>query len=159
MTLADVPEVLAGQAPAAVICLADVFPQDAYPFPGEALERRWQQEIATPLVDCYVVLLNGSIVGFAATRGEEFLHFGIDVEHWGTGIAQSAHDAVLERMRARGVQRAWLRVFTKNGRGRRFYEKLGWHATGDATRSSYPPYAELLRYEATLREEIHGHNN
>lgn len=62
-------------------------------------------------------------------------------------------------MRARGVQQAWLRVFTKNGRGRRFYEKRGWHATGDTTRSSYPPYVELLRYEVTLREPIHDHNN
>lgn len=50
-------------------------------------------------------------------------------------------------MRVRGVQRAWLRVFTGNRRGRRFYERLGWEPTGDRTRSSFPPYPELLRYE------------
>jgi RimJ/RimL family protein N-acetyltransferase len=141
-----------GRRPCRCVC------PGCYPFPREALEQRWRREIATPGIDCYVVLVNGSIVGFAATQGEELLHFGIDVEHWGTGIAQTAHDAGLERMRARGVRRAWLRVFTNNGRGRRFYEKLGWHSTGHPTRSPFPPYAELLRYEATLREGIHSHS-
>ena len=50
------------------------------------------------------------------------LHFGIAIEHWGSGIAQQAHDAVIDLMGRRGVVRAWLRVFTGNGRGRAFYE-------------------------------------
>ena len=151
MTAADVGEVLAVQERGAVIGLAHVFPQDLYPFPRAALEQRWRREIDTPDIDCFVILLKGSIVGFAATQGEEFLHFGLDIEHWGTGIAQRAHDAVLDRLRARGVQRAWLWVFTRNARGRGFYEKLGWQSTGDTSRSTYPPYAELLRYEVLLR--------
>jgi len=66
MTAADVAEVLAVQEPGAVIGLADVFPQDLYPFPRAALE-------------------------------------------------------------------------------------LGWQSTGDTSRSTYPPYAELMRYEVLLR--------
>ena len=69
---------------------------------------------------------------------------------WGTGIAQAAHDAVLGRMRGRGVRLAELRVFTANGRGRRFYERLGWRPTGERSRSSFPPYPELLHYERVL---------
>jgi RimJ/RimL family protein N-acetyltransferase len=152
MTTADVSDVLDVQEPGAVLGLSGVFPQDAYPFPRDDVAQRWLQEIPAPGIDCYVVLLEGAVVGFAAIRGDEFLHFGTAVEHWGTGIAQTAHDAVLDRMRSRGVQWAWLRVFTGNGRGRRFYEKLGWHPTGERTQSSYPPHAELLLYERTLEQ-------
>jgi RimJ/RimL family protein N-acetyltransferase len=150
MTAADVPAVLEVQEPGAVHGLSEVFPQDAFPFPRDEVAQRWLEEIATPGIDCFVVLLDGTVVGFAAIRGHEFLHFGIAVEHWGTGIAESAHDAVLDRMRGRGVRRAWLKVFAGNGRGRRFYEKLGWEPTGDRTHSSFPPHPELLRYELGL---------
>jgi RimJ/RimL family protein N-acetyltransferase len=150
MTPADVPDVLGVQEPGAVLGLADVFPQDLYPFPREDVAQRWREEIETPGIDCYVVVLEGAVVGFAAIRGGEFLHFGTATERWGSGVAQAAHDAVVDRMRALGVQRAWLRVFTANRRGRRFYEKLGWHPTDERTHSSFPPHAELMRYERPL---------
>lgn len=60
---------------------------------------------------------------------------------------------MLDRMRARDVQRTWLRVFTGNRRGRRFYEKLGWVQAGDPSQSAFPPYAELLRYERDVGAE------
>jgi len=151
MTTADVPDVLAVQEPGAVRGLADVFPQDTHPFPRDTVAERWLQEIETPGIDCYVVVLDGSIVGFAAIRDDEFLHFGTAVELWGSGVARAAHDAVLDRMHGSGVQRAWLRVFTGNGRGRRFYEKLGWRPTGERSHSTYPPCPELLRYEREVR--------
>ncbi|MDQ2751059.1 MAG: GNAT family N-acetyltransferase [Actinomycetota bacterium] len=101
-------------------------------------------------MDCLVVQRHGAVVGFAAVRGEEFFHFGIAVELWDSGIAQLAHDAVLDRIRASGLQRACLRVFTRNGRGRRFYENLGWRPTGVRTNSTFPPYPELLHYERRI---------
>lgn len=152
MTPADVPDVVAVQEPASVIGLADVFPQDAYPFPRDEIAARWRQELAAPDIDCYVVLLDSAVVGFAAIKGEELLHFGIAVEHWGTGVARLVHDEVLGLMRRKGVRRTWLRVFAGNARGRRFYEKLGWHDTGERSNSTYPPYAELLHYARDLRQ-------
>lgn len=150
MTAEDVPAVLDVQEPGAVLGLADVFPQDRYPFPRHEIGQRWLQEIATAGVDCYVVVLESAIGGFVATRDDQLLHFGTAVEHWGSGLAQAAHDEVLGRMRSQGVERAWLTVFTANLRGRRFYERLGWHPTGDRIHSSVPPFAELLRYERRL---------
>lgn len=138
MTAADVPNVLDVQEPGAVRGLAEVFPQEMYPFPREEIALRWLREIAMADIQCHVVLVDEAVAGFAATRGEEFLHFGIAVEHWGTGLAHTAHDAVLDRMRSGGIQRAWLRAFTKNLRGRRFYENLGWQPTG-APQQQYVP--------------------
>ena len=150
MTAEDVPQVLDVQQPGAVLGLAEVFPQDRYPFPRDVIAARWLQEIATPGIDCLVVLREAVLVGFAAARDSELLHFGIAVEHWGTGVAKDAHDAVLDRLRARGVERASLRVFTENRRGRRFYEKLGWVQSGASSHSAFPPFAELLRYECDV---------
>ena len=156
MTATDVPNVLDVQEPGAVRGLAEVFPQDAYPFPRVEVAQRWLREIEVPDIDCYVVLVDDAVAGFAASRGDEFFHFGIALGHWGTGLAQTAHDAVLDRMQSRGVQRAWLRVFTGNRRGRRFYEKLGWHPTGARTHSRFPPYPELLRYERAVERHARG---
>ena len=153
MTAADVPTVLSVQERGAVRGLAEVFPQDAFPFPRDEVTRRWLREIAAPDTACYVVLADDAVAGFAATRGDELLHFGIAVEHWGSGLARTAHDAVLDRMHHRGVRRAWLTVFTGNRRGRQFYEKLGWHPTGARTRSSFPPHPELMRYERAVRQQ------
>ena len=150
MTIADVPHVLQVQEPGAVIGLADVFDQRTHPFPRDAVAARWIAEIESPDVDCLVVRRHGVIVGFAAVRGQELLHFGIAVELWGSGLAGAAHDAVLERMRTNDVRRAWLRVFAANGRGRAFYDKLGWRWTGERSFSTFAPHPELLRYERDL---------
>ena len=152
MSAADVAQVIEVQEPGAVLGLADVFPQDAHPFPRDDVARRWREEIEEPRIDCFVVLLDEVVVGFVALRGNELLHFGIAVEHWGSGVATAAHDAALVALRQAGHDRAWLRVFTDNGRGRRFYDKLGWRPTGDRTRSSFPPHPELLRYERALAD-------
>ena len=145
----DVPEVLDVQQPGAVVGLAEVFPQERYPFPRDTIGDRWLEEIADPAIRCFVVETD-RVVGFAAVRGEELLHFGIDLELWGTGTAQAAHAAVVDLMRDRGVRRARLWVYTDNPRGRRFYERLGWRPSGERSRSGYPPYAELLAYELDL---------
>lgn len=95
MTDADVPDVLDVQEPGAVMGLAEVFDQDRYPFPRDVVGRRWVEEVTTPDIKCFVLLHRDAVVGFAAMRHDEFLHFGVAVELWGTGIAQQAHDAVL----------------------------------------------------------------
>ena len=108
MTAADVPAVIGVQEPGAILGLAGVFPQDQHPFPREAIAERWVREIDLPGTDCFVVLREGSVAGFVATRGDEFLHFGIAVDHWGTGLAMLAHDEVLDHLRERGIRRARL---------------------------------------------------
>ncbi|WP_456786981.1 GNAT family N-acetyltransferase [Cellulomonas sp. P5_C5] len=150
MTAADVGRVLDVQVPGSVRALVDVFPQDRYPFPRDTVADRWRQEIETRGIDCWTVRVDGAVVGFVAVRGDELLHFGIAVEHWGTGVADRALDAVLDRMRAEGEQDAQLWVFTGNTRARRFYERLGWQPTGQRTSSTFAPYPELLRYVRPL---------
>ena len=151
MSASDLDSVLPIQRDGAIAVLSGVFPQDRHPFPTESVRRRWEEEISDPGIDCFVVVdPDGEIVGFAATRGHEFLHFGTAVRTWGSGIAASAHDAVLAHLRYQGHEHVSLRVFEGNARGRRFYDKHGWAPTGGRTRSAFAPHPVLLTYTKTL---------
>ena len=146
MRVDDVPAVMAVQEPASIAGLSGVFSQDAHPFPRDLLAERWREEIADPDIDCFVVLREDEIAGFAAVEGAEVKHFGVAVEEWGSGLARVAHDELLVRMEDAGVERPWLRVYAANPRGRAFWEKLGWRDTGERSRGPMPPHAGLLTY-------------
>ena len=90
------------------------------------------------------------VVGFAAVRDNELLHFGTAVETWGTGLAAAAHAQLIQRFAAMGAIQVRLNVLEANYRGRRFYEKLGWRRTNRLSQTSYPPHPVLLEYELDL---------
>jgi GNAT superfamily N-acetyltransferase len=51
---------------------------------------------------------------------------------WGHGVAPALHTAAVTEMRGRAFTRARLYTPTAHERARRFYERRGWVATGDA---------------------------
>jgi RimJ/RimL family protein N-acetyltransferase len=145
----DVAALLDVQQEGAVEGLGHIFPQDRYPFPREALAARWQTEIAAPNTDVYLYTTDdGTVCGFAATRGEEILHFGTARSTWGSGLAAALLDALIATMPAASTLR--LRVFEENVRARRFYEKNGWRPTGVSSRTTFPPHPRLLEYQRPL---------
>lgn len=153
-TEADLPELVAMQEIAAVAGLGHIFPQDTHPFPRDAVLERWRSEIAESDVAVFVAVADDRIVGFAATRGNELLHFGTALDTWGTGAATELHDAVVAMLRGQRPRfgELRLRVFEANGRARRFYERLGWRPTGARTRSTVAPHPVLLEYSRRLTE-------
>ena len=148
----DVDSLVDIQQAGAVLALSHIFPQNLHPFPRDVIVRRWLTEIVDPGIQVYVFTDDGErVTGFAATRSEELLHFGTAPATWGSGLASSLHDAVLATLAEAGVgPLTGLRVFDANTRARRFYEKHGWRATGKRSRSSFPPYPELLEYHRQL---------
>ncbi len=163
--LGDVADLVEVQAEGAIKALSHIFPQETHPFPRAELVARWTREIAAPDIHPYVGTDDvGGIIGFAATRDSELLHFGVALRSWGSGLARELHDAVLhalaETMRtgtaspepaSPGTTWVRLRVFEENHRARRFYEKLGWTETGRRTQTSFAPHPVLLEYHRTLR--------
>lgn len=147
LTEADLPALLDLQEPAAVAGLADVFPQESHPFPRDAVMARWRDELADPAVAAYVAAdEDGSLLGFAARRDDEVLHFGTTLGMWGSGIASWLLEELVATFDS-DVHQVRLWVFTDNGRGRRFWEKHGWRPTGRTMRSTFAPHPELLEYE------------
>lgn len=146
MQVADLSDLMVLQERGAVAGLSDVFPQQTYPFPREAIRERWERELEDPAVAAYVATAaDERLVGFAARRGDEVLHFGTALETWGSGLATWLHDALISTY-PRDVRQVRLRVFAGNRRARRFYEKLGWRETGAESRTSFPPHPTLLEY-------------
>lgn len=148
----DLDALLEVQRAGAVAGLAEIFPQDRFPFPTDEIRARWEHELADPGIDCFVVVQDDAVAGFAATRGAELLHFGTAPATWGRGLAGAAHDEVLAHLRAQGHARVWLRVFDENHRAVRFYVRRGWVATSEVERSEYPPHAVLRRFERPVAE-------
>jgi ribosomal protein S18 acetylase RimI-like enzyme len=150
MATTDLPSLLDLQEAGAVVGMADVFPQDQYPFPRGAVLDRWRDEINDGSIGTYVAVDDdGQLVGFAATREGELLHFGTAVATWGQGVASELLVVVVDRLRE-ATDEPTLRVFADNGRARRFYEKHGWRATGATSVSGFEPHPLLLEY--SLRE-------
>lgn len=149
----DLADLVAFQEEAAVVGLANIFPQEEHPFPRASILERWQDEIADPEIEVYVAEdQEGSLTGFAARRGDEVLHFGTALGTWGSGLATNLHDALVATFPA-GTERVRLLVFENNHRARRFWEKQRWRPTGARTRSTYPPFAVLVEYDLTLPRE------
>jgi GNAT superfamily N-acetyltransferase len=55
----------------------------------------------------------------------------VDARHRGDGTARSLLDEIVERVRASGADVLRLQVGEGNDRARRFYERMGFVATGD----------------------------
>lgn len=144
---ADLATLVGVQREGAVTALGHIFAQATHPFPTERVLARWEAEIADRNVRVYAVVTDTDrIVGFAATKSAELLHFGTARHTWGTGVAADAHDLILDRLRAEGVYHVRLRVLEENHRARRFYEKLGWSTTDRRSHTSFEPYPILVEY-------------
>jgi len=150
LTHDDLDLLLEVQRAGAVLALGHIFPQSQHPFPTAQVRARWAAEIDDPGTDCSAIMLDGELAGFTATLGNQFLHFGTAVSTWGSGLAGAAHGEVLEHLHAQGHRSAWLRVFDDNRRATRFYERRGWRPTDATSRTDFPPYPVLRRYEITL---------
>lgn len=150
LTERDIDALVMVQREGAVVGLGHIFPQDSHPFPGQVVRDRWRAELADPGIDCFTIRDGDRVAGFAATRGDEFLHFGTAVWTWGTGLAGQGHDEVLDHLRASGHQAAWLTVLERNERAIRFYLRRGWVPTGETSRTTFPPHPTLSRYERAL---------
>ena len=150
MLVTDLDELMPLQERGAVAGLAQVFPQGEHPFPHEALRVRWAGELDDTRIAAYVACdTDGRLVGFAARRGDELLHFGTALETWGSGLAPWLHDRLLATYPPH-VTRLRLRVFADNGRARRLYERLGWQPTGQESRSTFAPRPVLVEYALDL---------
>ncbi len=147
----DLDALLVVQREGAVAGLGDIFPQREHPFPTAEIRARWERELDDESVDAFAIMLDGELAGFAATRANEFLHFGTAVRTWGSGLAGTAHDEVLEHLRGQGHRTAWLWVFEENRRAVRFYAARGWHATEERIRTTFAPHPVLRRYERDLQ--------
>ncbi len=116
----------------------------------ESFQRRLQA--ALPAVR--VVGPKGAPVGFSIVKGDELYQLFVSAMARGSGVAAALIADAEARLRASGVEVAWLACAIGNDRAARFYEKCGWHRAGtivhdlDTPDGNFP--LEVWRYEKTL---------
>jgi ribosomal protein S18 acetylase RimI-like enzyme len=91
--------------------------------------------------------------GFCLVRGDELCQLYINLGARGTGVAAALVADAEQRMRAAGVETAWLACAVGNDRAARFYEKQGWHRAGTVMHEpddSGGFVFEVWRYEKRL---------
>jgi GNAT superfamily N-acetyltransferase len=75
-------------------------------------------------------------------------------KHWGSGIATSLHDAVLEEALRRDYSEFRLYTPAAQGRARGFYEREGWRSVGEAFVEPTFGGMELIEYRRPLAGQI-----
>ena len=84
-------------------------------------------------------------------RGEVWA-FYVHPHRWGSGAAADLMEHVEQRLQAEGFATAVLWVLQDNPRARRFYERLGWAATG--IEANFDEYCEVSVPEVEYRKEL-----
>ncbi len=84
-------------------------------------------------------------------RGEVWA-FYLEPEVWGSGVADELMKHTETRLRAEGFGSAVLWVLDDNPRARRFYEKLGWAASG--IEADFDDYCEVNVAEVEYRKDL-----
>jgi putative hydrolase of the HAD superfamily len=133
---------------------AGIFPSDAPPPTVEELRGRWSSALREGTVLAAVV--DNAVIGAlhagpdrAEPASGHLSLFHVDPAFSGRGIGGRLYVAWLEHLRELGFSEATLWVLERNHRVRRWYERLGWRATGERKRVYAPAGVDDLRYRLT----------
>jgi len=128
----DLDAVVAVNRAAATAAFALIFADQ--PYPEDGVRARYQRLFRDPDVRLFVAEQAGNLVGYAAARPGRIEALYVVPECWGTGVAEVLYG----RAASIAGPKATLWVLRDNVRGRRFWERRGWRATGeeDETRSA-----------------------
>jgi RimJ/RimL family protein N-acetyltransferase len=83
--------------------------------------------------DDQVVLFDGEVIGKAGLWDNREIGFIFARHVWGRGLARTAVEAVIERARARGVERILAEVDPRNAASIGLLTRVGFVKTGEAT--------------------------
>lgn len=77
-----------------------------------------------------VAMVGAELAGFVMVAGDEVEQLYVSARHRGTGVADALLRHAERTITAAGHATAWLAVVARNGRARRFYERMGWTDEG-----------------------------
>ena len=121
----DLDAVLAVNRAAAIRAYAPIFGD--LPYPEAAVRSRYERLLAEADVRLFIAEDRMNAVGYAAARPGRLEALYVIPGQWGAGIA----DRLYERAAEVAGPGATLWVLRDNTRGRRFWERRGWRATGE----------------------------
>ena len=114
----------------------------------------FRDRLRAALPDVRVVDASGAPVGFSVLKGDELYQLFVSAQVRGSGVAAALIADAEHRLRANGVETAWLACAIGNERAARFYQKCGWHRVGtmlnqaETSAGTFP--LDVWRYEKRL---------
>ena len=114
----------------------------------------FRDRLRAALPDVRVVDASGVPVGFSVLKGDELYQLFVSAQARGSGVAAALIADAELRLRANGVETAWLACAIGNERAARFYQKCGWHRVGtmlnqaETSAGTFP--LDVWRYEKRL---------
>ena len=114
----------------------------------------FRDRLRAALPDVRVVDASGAPVGFSVLKGDELYQLFVSAQVRGSGVAAALIADAELRLRANGVETAWLACAIGNERAARFYQKCGWHRVGtmlnqaETSAGTFP--LDVWRYEKRL---------
>ena len=114
----------------------------------------FHDRLRAALPDVRVVDASGAPAGFSVLKGDELYQLFVSAQARGSGAAAALIADAELRLRANGVETAWLACAIGNERAARFYQKCGWHRVGtmlnqaETSAGTFP--LEVWRYEKRL---------
>ena len=114
----------------------------------------FRDRLRAALPDVRVVDASGLPVGFSVVKGDELYQLFVSAHARGSGVAGALIAEAELRLRANGVETAWLACAIGNERAARFYQKRGWRRVGtmlnqaETSAGTFP--LDVWRYEKRL---------
>ena len=118
----------------------------------------FRQRMHAALSSVRVIGPSGAPFGFYMLKGDELYQLYVAAAARGSGVATALIADAEARLAESGVKTAWLACAIGNERAARFYEKSGWHRTGNMVNQldteSGVFQLEVWRYEKPLQPRI-----
>ncbi|HMJ00761.1 MAG TPA: GNAT family N-acetyltransferase [Gaiellaceae bacterium] len=145
-------ELYRGYRESALVAYAHVFPPELYRFPDDDVRQMWRELVSENgrRHQLFVAEVDGEILGAIVATPETLEHLFVVPSYWGTGVADTLHDAAVALSRASGADVCRLEVLEENWRARRFYQRHSWVRDERRSVAHYPPQLAVVGYTLSL---------
>ncbi|HWI00200.1 MAG TPA: GNAT family N-acetyltransferase [Propionibacteriaceae bacterium] len=125
--------------------LAKIFPADQFPYPTDAVAKRWRQLLHDRSSRVHILEWFDKPVGYVAFNADTVLHLGVDPKHQRRGYGSALLEFASLEIFDAGIAEAHAWVLVDNHTARAFYRSHGWQETAERRYSKWPPRPQELK--------------
>jgi ribosomal protein S18 acetylase RimI-like enzyme len=125
--------------------LAKIFPADQFPYPTDAVAKRWRQLLHDRSSRVHILEWFDKPVGYVAFNADTILHLGVDPKHERRGYGSALLEFASLEIFDAGIAEAHAWVLVDNHTARAFYRSHGWQQTAERRYSKWPPRPQELK--------------